>query len=163
MFLLPRDGYWKYYDKQCCLFCFTWPECRKGNRKGAGLTNKDLEHKIEVIRQSIALNKVNADDPLDVLTKVGGLDIAGMAGCYIGGAALNIPVFIDGFISSVAALIAIRLVPECAPYLFPSTVLMNLLDVWYWMLSANSHISLQICALAREPSGYGIYDCRLCI
>ena len=43
-----------------------------------------------------------------------------MAGCYIGGAALNIPVFIDGFISSVAALIAIRLVPECAPYLFPS-------------------------------------------
>ena len=88
--------------------------------KGAGLTNKDLEHKIEVIRQSIALNKVNADDPLDVLAKVGGLDIAGMAGCYIGGAALNIPVFIDGFISSVAALIAIRLVPECAPYLFPS-------------------------------------------
>lgn len=70
--------------------------------KGAGLTNKDLEHKIEVIRQSIALNKVNADDPLDVLAKVGGLDIAGMAGCYIGGAALNIPVFIDGFISSVA-------------------------------------------------------------
>ena len=88
--------------------------------KGAGLTNKDLEHKIKVIRQSIALNKVNADDPLDVLAKVGGLDIAGMAGCYIGGAALNIPVFIDGFISSVAALIAIRLVPECAPYLFPS-------------------------------------------
>lgn len=88
--------------------------------KGAGLTNKDLEHKIEVIKQSIALNKVDANDPLDVLSKVGGLDIAGMAGCYIGGAALNIPVFIDGFISSVAALIAIRLVPECAPYLFPS-------------------------------------------
>ncbi len=88
--------------------------------KGAGLTNKDLEHKIEVIKQSIALNKVDANDPLDVLAKVGGLDIAGMAGCYIGGAALNIPVFIDGFISSVAALIAIRLVPECAPYLFPS-------------------------------------------
>lgn len=88
--------------------------------KGAGLTNKDLEHKIEVIKQSIALNKVDVNDPLDVLAKVGGLDIAGMAGCYIGGAALNIPVFIDGFISSVAALIAIRLVPECAPYLFPS-------------------------------------------
>ena len=55
-----------------------------------------------------------------VTGKGAGLDIAGMAGCYIGGAALNIPVFIDGFISSVAALIAIRLVPECAPYLFPS-------------------------------------------
>ena len=88
--------------------------------KGAGLTNKDLEHKIEVIKQSIALNQVDANDPLDVLSKVGGLDIAGMVGCYIGGAALQVPVFIDGFISSVAALIAIRLVPECAPYLFPS-------------------------------------------
>ena len=88
--------------------------------KGAGLTNKDLEHKIEVIKQSIALNQVDANDPIDVLSKVGGLDIAGMVGCYIGGAALQVPVFIDGFISSVAALIAIRLVPECAPYLFPS-------------------------------------------
>ena len=88
--------------------------------KGAGLTNKDLEHKIEVIKQSIALNQVDANDPIDVLSKVGGLDIDGMVGCYIGGAALQVPVFIDGFISSVAALIAIRLIPECAPYLFPS-------------------------------------------
>ena len=68
--------------------------------KGAGLTNKDLEHKIEVIKQSIALNQVDANDPIDVLSKVGGLDIAGMVGCYIGGAALQVPVFIDGFISS---------------------------------------------------------------
>lgn len=88
--------------------------------KGAGLTSKDLEHKIEIIKQSIAVNAVDPEDPLDVLAKVGGLDIAGMAGCYIGGAACGIPVFIDGFISSVAALIAIRLVPACAPYLFPS-------------------------------------------
>ena len=73
-----------------------------------------------MIKQSIALNQVDANDPIDVLSKVGGLDIAGMVGCYIGGAALQVPVFIDGFFSSVAALIAIRLVPECAPYLFPS-------------------------------------------
>ena len=73
-----------------------------------------------MIKQSIALNQVDANDPIDVLSKVGGLDIAGMVGCYIGGAALQVPVFIDGFISSVAALIAIRLIPECAPYLFPS-------------------------------------------
>ena len=60
-----------------------------GKRYGAhsGLTNKDLEHKIEVIKQSIALNQVDANDPIDVLSKVGGLDIAGMVGCYIGGAA----------------------------------------------------------------------------
>ncbi|MDD7208491.1 MAG: nicotinate-nucleotide--dimethylbenzimidazole phosphoribosyltransferase [Lachnospiraceae bacterium] len=88
--------------------------------KGAGLSSRDLEHKIEVIRHSIEINHVNPEDPLDVLAKIGGLDIAGMVGCFIGGAAYHIPVFIDGFISSVAALIAIRLVPACSPYLFPS-------------------------------------------
>ena len=88
--------------------------------KGAGLTSKDLEHKIEVIKQSIALNQVDKNDPLDVLSKVGGLDIAGMAGCFIGAAACGIPIFIDGFISSVAALLAVKLAPECDPYLFPS-------------------------------------------
>ena len=88
--------------------------------RGAGLSSAGLEKKISVIRDAIALHKPKKEDPIDVLAKVGGLDIAGMVGCYIGGAALQVPVFIDGFISSVAALIAIRLVPECAPYLFPS-------------------------------------------
>ncbi|MBR0382766.1 MAG: nicotinate-nucleotide--dimethylbenzimidazole phosphoribosyltransferase [Eubacterium sp.] len=88
--------------------------------KGAGLTSKDLEHKIEVIRQSIEVNHVDPSDPLDVLHKVGGLDIAGLVGCFIGGAVYGVPVFIDGFISSVAALVATRLVPECKPYVFPS-------------------------------------------
>ena len=88
--------------------------------KGAGLTNKDLEHKIAVIKESIALNQVDASDPLDVLSKVGGLDIAGLVGCFIGAAACRVPAFIDGFISSVAALLAVRLAPQCDPYLFPS-------------------------------------------
>ncbi|MDO5146241.1 MAG: nicotinate-nucleotide--dimethylbenzimidazole phosphoribosyltransferase [Eubacteriales bacterium] len=88
--------------------------------KGAGLSSRDLEHKIDVIRQSIERNRVDASDPLDVLSKVGGLDIAGLVGCFIGAAACRIPIFIDGFISSVAALLAVRMVPECDPYLFPS-------------------------------------------
>ena len=88
--------------------------------KGAGLTSKDLEHKIDVIKESIRINNVDPEDPLDVLAKVGGLDIAGMVGCYIGAAACRVPIFIDGFISSVAALVATRLVPACDPYLFPS-------------------------------------------
>ncbi|MCD8021288.1 MAG: nicotinate-nucleotide--dimethylbenzimidazole phosphoribosyltransferase [Clostridiales bacterium] len=88
--------------------------------KGAGLTNKDLEHKIAVIKESIAVNQVNPADPLDVLSKVGGLDIAGLVGCFIGAAACRVPIFIDGFISSVAALLAQRLAPACDPYLFPS-------------------------------------------
>lgn len=88
--------------------------------KGAGLTSKDLEHKIEVIKDSIAINKVDVKDPLDVLSKIGGLDIAGLVGCFIGAAACRIPIFIDGFISSVAALLAVRIAPACDPYLFPS-------------------------------------------
>lgn len=88
--------------------------------KGAGLSSKDLEHKIEVIRESIRINHVDPEDPIDVLSKVGGLDIAGLVGCYIGAAAAGIPIFIDGFISSIAALLAIRIAPACDPYLFPS-------------------------------------------
>lgn len=88
--------------------------------KGAGLTNKDLEHKIEIIKQSIAINSVDENDPLDILSKIGGLDIAGLVGCFIGAAACQVPIFIDGFISSIAALLAVRLAPACDSYLFPS-------------------------------------------
>lgn len=88
--------------------------------KGAGLTSKALEHKIEVIKESIRINKVDPEDPLDVLSKVGGLDIAGLVGCFIGAAAAGMPIFIDGFISSIAALLAIKLAPACDPYIFPS-------------------------------------------
>ncbi len=88
--------------------------------KGAGLTSKDLEHKIEVIKESIKINQVDKNDPLDVLSKVGGLDIAGLVGCFIGAAAYRVPIFIDGFISSIAALLATKIAPACDPYLFPS-------------------------------------------
>jgi nicotinate-nucleotide--dimethylbenzimidazole phosphoribosyltransferase len=88
--------------------------------KGAGLTSEALEHKIEVIKESIRINQVDPDDPLDVLSKVGGLDIAGLVGCYIGAAAAGMPIFVDGFISSIAALLAIKIAPACDPYIFPS-------------------------------------------
>ena len=85
--------------------------------RGAGLSTAGLEHKIEVIRQAIAVNKPDKDDILDVLSKVGSLDIAGMLGCYLGGAIVGVPVLIDGFISSVAAYCAVKLAPACRPYL----------------------------------------------
>jgi nicotinate-nucleotide--dimethylbenzimidazole phosphoribosyltransferase len=88
--------------------------------KGAGLSNAGLERKIEVIKKAIERNKPGKDDPIDVLSKVGGYDIAGLAGLYIGGAAARIPVVIDGFISAVAALIAIRMEPKVADYMIPS-------------------------------------------
>lgn len=90
--------------------------------KGAGLSNAGLEKKISVIKQAIAVNKPDKSDPLDVVSKVGGFDIAGLAGVFLGAAAAQIPVVIDGFISSAAALLAIRMEPKVLEYIMPSHV-----------------------------------------
>lgn len=90
--------------------------------RGAGLSSEGLIRKIEAIKKAVALNKPDASDPVDVLAKVGGLDIAGMAGVYLGGAALKMPVLIDGFISGVAALVAAMLCPEASGYMIASHV-----------------------------------------
>jgi len=95
---------------------------RKVTGRGAGLDDTRLEHKIEVIERAIAVNKPDPGDALDVLAKVGGFDIAGMAGLFIGGAENGIPVVIDGAISAAAALIAERLVPGCKDYMLASHV-----------------------------------------
>ncbi len=88
--------------------------------RGSGLTDEGLQHKIEVIKKSIAVNKPDRSDPIDVLSKLGGFDIAGLTGCFLGAAALRKPIFIDGFIASVAALIAYRLKPEVREYMIAS-------------------------------------------
>ena len=90
--------------------------------RGAGLSSKGLEKKIQVIRQAIALHHPDAADPVDVLAKVGGFDIAGMAGTFLAGAAHRVPVVIDGFISAVAALLAVRIAPAAAGYILASHV-----------------------------------------
>ena len=90
--------------------------------RGAGLSSHGLQRKIHAIKQAIAVNQPDPEDPLDVLAKVGGLDIAGMCGLFLGGAAQQMPVVMDGFISQVAALTAMRLVPECADYFLASHV-----------------------------------------
>lgn len=88
--------------------------------RGAGLSSAGLEHKIEVIRHAIEVNQPDKNDILDVLSKVGSLDIAGMIGCYLGGAMLRVPVLIDGFISSVSAYCAAQLAPESKAYMVPT-------------------------------------------
>lgn len=89
---------------------------------GAGLTNEGLQRKINAIKKGIEVNKPDSKDPVDIVSKVGGLDIAGMAGLCLGGAACGIPVIVDGFISAVSALIAVRLCPAVSDYLVPSHV-----------------------------------------
>lgn len=90
--------------------------------RGAGLTSEGLARKIKVIKDAIALHKPDREDAIDVLAKVGGFDIAGMAGVFLGGAALKIPVIMDGFISCVAALVAVSICPEVSGYILASHV-----------------------------------------
>lgn len=89
---------------------------------GAGLSREGVLHKIEVIEAAIAHNQPDKNDPIDVLSKVGGFDIAGMAGLCIGAAVCRIPCVLDGFISSIAALCAVRLCPAVSDYLIASHV-----------------------------------------
>ena len=88
--------------------------------RGAGLSTQGLERKIRAVETALAVNAPRRDDPLDVLQKVGGLDLAGLAGVFLGGAACRLPVLVDGFISSVAALAACRMCPACGDYLLAS-------------------------------------------
>ena len=90
--------------------------------RGAGLTSDGLVRKINAIKKAIALNNPDRSDAIDVLAKVGGLDIAGMAGVFIGGAALGMPVVMDGFISCVSALIAIKICPQVSDHILASHV-----------------------------------------
>lgn len=94
------------------------PEAVTG--RGAGITEESFRNKKEVIRRAIVVNRPNREDVLDVLSKVGGFDIAAMCGAFLGGAATGRPVVIDGLISAVAALCACRLCPGVRDYLIPS-------------------------------------------
>ena len=88
--------------------------------RGAGITDDSYYKKLSVIETSIALNRPNKNDIVDIISKVGGFDIAAMTGAFIGAAQMRLPVVIDGFISAVAALCAYRLCPAVKDYLIPS-------------------------------------------
>ncbi|RNC69229.1 MAG: nicotinate-nucleotide--dimethylbenzimidazole phosphoribosyltransferase [Desulfuromonadales bacterium] len=86
--------------------------------RGTGINDEALTHKVRVIEQALAVNRPDPKDPIDVLAKVGGLEIAGIAGLVLGCAANRIPVVVDGFISTAGALIASELHPNVNEYLF---------------------------------------------
>ncbi|WP_134704607.1 nicotinate-nucleotide--dimethylbenzimidazole phosphoribosyltransferase [Ammoniphilus sp. YIM 78166] len=87
---------------------------------GTGLDDQGKNKKIQVIQRSIEVNQPNPEDPIDVLHKVGGLEIAGLVGIVLKAAAARIPVVVDGFITAVAALTAVRIAPACRYYLIAS-------------------------------------------
>ena len=83
---------------------------------GTGIDGEGFKTKIRIIEQAIRLHEPNPNDPLDVLTKVGGFEIGGLVGLIIGGAALGVPVILDGFIAGAAMLLADEMAPECGEY-----------------------------------------------
>ena len=99
-----------------------YPTAEELTGRGAGLSDEGLARKIAVIQQAIACNRPDRDDVLDVLCKVGGFDIAGLCGVFLGGALYRVPVLIDGFISAVAALCALRLCPAAGKAMLASHV-----------------------------------------
>lgn len=90
--------------------------------RGTGIDDAQLSHKIAVIERALAVNQPDHSDSLDVLAKVGGLEIAGLVGVILAGAAHRLPVVLDGFIAGSAALIAERLAPQIRDYLIAGHV-----------------------------------------
>ena len=88
--------------------------------RGTGIDDQGLERKIKVIEQALEVNQPDLDDALDILQKVGGLEIAGLAGVMIAAASRRIPIVVDGFISTASAMVAVGLAPGVRQYLISS-------------------------------------------
>ena len=99
---------------------FSGIEVEKLTGRGTGINDKTLKHKISIIEKGLALHKPDPEDPVDILSKVGGFEIGALAGIVIGCASRKIPVICDGLISTAGALIACEIVPAAREYLFAS-------------------------------------------
>jgi nicotinate-nucleotide--dimethylbenzimidazole phosphoribosyltransferase len=103
-----------------CLLLGESPERMCG--RGAGLSDKGLQKKIKVIEKAIELNQPDRQEPIDLLSKVGGLDLAALTGACLGGAYYDIPIILDGLITCAAAVCALRLSDKCQKALLASHV-----------------------------------------
>jgi nicotinate-nucleotide--dimethylbenzimidazole phosphoribosyltransferase len=88
--------------------------------RGTGIDDASHAHKIDVIQRTLDLHRLDSTNAMEVLAKVGGLEIGGLAGLMLGAAEARIPVVLDGFIAGAAALIAVGLQPHCKDYLIAS-------------------------------------------
>ena len=100
--------------------CLTGADLSRVTGRGTGLNDDGVEKKIEVIKMSLDVNKPDPSDPIDVLSKVGGFEIGGIAGLCLAAASKRTPVLVDGFISTAAALIACAIEPKVNEYLISS-------------------------------------------
>lgn len=88
--------------------------------RGTGITEDEWRHKVQVVRAALALHRADAGDPVDVLARLGGLEIAGLVGVMLGAAARRVPVVVDGFISGAAALAASAIAPRVKEFFIAS-------------------------------------------
>jgi nicotinate-nucleotide--dimethylbenzimidazole phosphoribosyltransferase len=95
-------------------------QVRNCTGKGTGLDSDGLERKVALLEQALRLNAPKAGDAIDILAKVGGLEIGALAGLILGAASLKKPILVDGFISTAAALLAHRICPDSLEYMFAS-------------------------------------------
>ena len=120
-----------------CALLNARPEAIVG--RGAGLSDEGLARKKAAVRRALQINHESLADPLGVLAAVGGLDIAGMCGAFLGGALAGVPVLADGVISAAAALLAVRLCPQSEKAILASHV------------SAEPAGALALAALGKKP------------
>lgn len=85
---------------------------------GTGIDDKVWKHKVEVVKNALAIHNPDSDFPVEVLSKVGGFEIGGIAGVILGGASKRVPLVVDGFASTAAATVAIGLCPNSKEYIF---------------------------------------------
>ncbi|MCX5701178.1 MAG: nicotinate-nucleotide--dimethylbenzimidazole phosphoribosyltransferase [Candidatus Omnitrophica bacterium] len=97
--------------------CFTGKTVEEITGRGAGLDDAGLKKKIDTIKKSLAINNPDSSDAFDVLSKVGGFEIAGLAGIILAATSKKVPVIIDGFISGSAALVAFKITPKVKDYM----------------------------------------------
>lgn len=90
--------------------------------RGAGLDSEGLKRKISAVRRAIETNVLDKSKPIELLSKLGGFDIAGMVGLYLGGAVYRMPIVIDGVVSAVAAALAVCVKPECRDFMLASHI-----------------------------------------
>lgn len=98
----------------------TQHDVEKLTGRGTGINDDAFKNKIKIIKDTIIINRPDANDPIDVLSKVGGFEIGGLAGVMLAAASKKVPIVIDGFISGAAALIAYQIEPKIKEYLIAS-------------------------------------------
>ncbi|MDR1040819.1 MAG: nicotinate-nucleotide--dimethylbenzimidazole phosphoribosyltransferase [Deltaproteobacteria bacterium] len=149
----------------CMATVFTGMSPEEATGRGAGLDDKQVRHKVDVIRRALDVNRPDPNDPLDVLAKVGGLEIGAMTGVYLGAAIRKAGIVVDGFIAAAAATLAEKLCPGIREYMIAGhksrekahgalldfLKLRPLLDLGMWLgEGSGAAVAMYVCQCACE-------------